>query len=241
MTPRTLALFDLDETLIAGDSDYEWGLHLVALGVVDGPSYQARNLEFYERYRAGTLDLQEFLDFQLSPLSQFTRAQLDAWHAAFLAERILPKIRPGARALLERHRGDERVIITATNRFVTAPIAAALGITNLIATELEQDDGRFTGRAAGTPCFREGKVARLHEWLAGRGERLADYAESWFYTDSANDIPLLSEVTHPVAVHPDDRLRAHAAERGWPVITLDAAGEPRGFEAQIGARAPLQR
>ena len=223
MANRTLALFDLDETLIAGDSDYEWGLHLVGLGVVDRATYEAKNQEFYDRYRAGTLVLQDFLDFQLYPLSQFTRAQLDGWHADFLASRILPMIRPGARRLLERHRGAERLIITATNRFVTAPIAAALGITELLATELEQEDGRFTGRASGTPCFREGKVTRLNEWLAARGERLADYAESWFYSDSANDIPLLSVVTNPVAVHPDPRLRAHAEERGWPILSLDQA------------------
>ena len=223
MATKTLALFDLDETLIAGDSDYEWGLHLVSLGVVDRDTYEAKNQEFYDRYRAGTLVLQDFLDFQLYPLSQFSRAQLDEWHAGFLASRILPKIRPGARALLDRHRDAERLIVTATNRFVTAPIAAALGITNLLATELEQEDGRFTGRAAGTPCFREGKVVRLHEWLAGRGERLSNYAESWFYSDSANDIPLLSEVTNPVAVHPDERLRAHAAGHGWPILSLDRA------------------
>jgi HAD superfamily hydrolase (TIGR01490 family) len=223
MKTRTLALFDLDETLIAGDSDYEWGLHLVSLGVVDRTTYEARNQEFYDRYRAGTLVLQDFLDFQLYPLSQFSRAQLEEWHAGFMASRILPKIRPGARALLDRHRDADRLIVTATNRFVTAPIAAALGIKELLATELEQEDGRFTGRTTGTPCFREGKVVRLNQWLAARGERLSDYAESWFYSDSANDIPLLSAVTHPVAVHPDDRLRAHAAERGWPVISLDLA------------------
>jgi len=223
MKTRTLALFDLDETLISGDSDYEWGLHLVSLGVVDRETYEARNQEFYDRYRAGTLVLQDFLDFQLYPLSQFPRAQLEEWHAGFLASRILPMVRPGARALLDRHRDADRLIVTATNRFVTAPIAAALGITELLATELEQENGRFTGRAVGTPCFREGKVVRLNQWLAARGARLADYAESWFYSDSANDIPLLSAVTHPVAVHPDDRLRAHAAERGWPVISLDEA------------------
>ena len=221
MATKTLALFDLDETLIAGDSDYEWGLHLVSLGVVDRDTYEAKNQEFYDRYRAGTLVLQDFLDFQLYPLSQFSRAQLDEWHAGFLTSRILPMIRPGARALLDRHRDAERLIVTATNRFVTAPIAAALGIADLLATELEEEDGRFTGRAVGTPCFREGKVTRLHEWLTGRGERLADYAESWFYTDSANDIPLLSEVTHPVAVHPDDRLRAYATGHGWPILLLD--------------------
>src|SRR5512139_1685137 len=136
MANRTLALFDLDETLIAGDSDYEWGLHLVSVGAVDRATYEARNQEFYDRYRAGTLVLQDFLDFQLYPLSLFSRAQLDQWHAEFMSSRIVPMIRPGARALLDRHRGDERVIVTATNRFITAPIAAALGITNLLATDL---------------------------------------------------------------------------------------------------------
>jgi HAD superfamily hydrolase (TIGR01490 family) len=221
MTTRALALFDLDETLLAGDSDYEWGQFLVDTGVLDRVTYEARNKEFYDRYRAGTLDLEEFLDFQLRPLSWFSRAELDAWHARFMVSKILPIIRPGARALLDRHRDAVQVIVTATNRFVTGPIAAALGVPNLIATNLEELDGRFTGRANGTPCFREGKVTRLEEWLASRGERLADYDESWFYTDSANDLPLLSLVTHPVVVHPDDRLRAHAADRGWPVVSLD--------------------
>jgi HAD superfamily hydrolase (TIGR01490 family) len=221
MTKRTLALFDLDETLLACDSDYEWGCFLADLGVVDRVEYDARNKEFYDRYRDGTLVLQDFLDFQLYPLSQFSRAQLDAWHAQFLATRILPRVRPGARALIDRHRGAERLIVTATNRFVTGPIAAALGIPDLLATELEQVDGHFTGRAIGTPCFREGKVVRLREWLAARGEALADFGESWFYTDSANDIPLLSIVTNPVVVHPDDRLRAYALEQSWPILSLD--------------------
>jgi HAD superfamily hydrolase (TIGR01490 family) len=216
----SLALFDLDETLLAGDSDYEWGRFLVERGVLDRATYEARNTEFYDRYKAGTLDLAEFLDFQLTPLSWFSRDQLDAWHAAFMTAKILPMIRPGARALLDRHRGGERVIITATNAFVTGPIAAALGVPHLIATELETVDGRFTGHARGTPCFREGKVAKLEQWLAVRGQRLADVGETWFYSDSANDLPLLSLVTHPVAVHPDDRLRAHALAAGWPILTL---------------------
>ena len=216
----SLALFDLDETLLAGDSDYEWGQFLVERGVLDRATYEARNKEFYDRYKAGTLDLAEFLDFQLTPLSWFSRDQLDAWHAAFMTAKILPMIRPGARALLERHRDGERVIITATNAFVTGPIAAALGVPHLIATELETVDGRFTGHARGTPCFREGKVAKLEQWLAVRGQRLADVGETWFYSDSANDLPLLSLVTHPVAVHPDDRLRAHALAAGWPILTL---------------------
>jgi HAD superfamily hydrolase (TIGR01490 family) len=216
----SLALFDLDETLLACDSDYEWGQFLVDRGVLDRATYESRNREFYDRYRAGTLDLAEFLEFQLSPLSWFSRAQLDVWHAEFMTAKILPRIRSGARALLDRHRDCERVIITATNAFVTGPIAAFLGVPHLIATELETEDGRFTGRALGTPCFREGKVTRLEQWLDSRGERLEAFAESWFYSDSANDIPLLSRVTRPVAVHPDDRLRTHAAASGWPVLML---------------------
>lgn len=221
MTTRTLALFDLDDTLIAGDSDYEWGLFLIELGVIDEATYRARNDEFMAQYRAGTLDLEAFLGFQLYPLSQFTMAELDAWHAQFMERKILPMIRPGARALLDRHRDAVQVMITATNGFVTGPIAAAFGIPTLIATELERKNGRFTGRAVGTPSFREGKVVRLKAWLASRGERLEDYGESWFYSDSINDVPLMSMVTNPVAVHPDEQLRAHARERGWPVITLD--------------------
>ena len=216
----SLALFDLDETLLAGDSDYEWGQFLVERGVLDRATYEARNRDFYDRYRAGTLDLAEFLDFQLKPLSWFSRAELDAWHAEFMTAKILPMIRPGARALLERHRDSLRVIITATNAFVTGPIAAFLGVPDLVATDLETQNGRFTGRALGTPCFREGKVARLEQWLAARGQRLADFEDSWFYSDSANDIPLLSLVTHPVAVHPDDRLRAHALAAGWPILMI---------------------
>jgi len=218
---KRLALFDLDETLIAGDSDYEWGQTLVDLGVVERASYEARNLEFYEKYKAGTLNLAEFLAFQLKPLAGRPRTQLDEWHARFMSSKVMPIIRPGARPLLEQHRDAVRVIITATNRFVTAPIARALGIDHLIATELEEIDGRFTGRERGILCFREGKVARLEEWLAGRGERLADYGESWFYSDSANDLPLLEKVTHPVAVHPDAALRARAVAAGWPILTLD--------------------
>lgn len=218
---KRLALFDLDETLLAGDSDYQWGQMLIDVGVLDRATYEGRNLEFYERYKAGVLDLSEFLAFQLKPLANHSRAQLDAWHGQFMTSKALPMIRPGARALLDRFRDDVRVIITATNRFVTGPIAEALGVPNLLATDLEEVDGRFTGRARGTPCFREGKVKRLEEWLTLRSERLSDYGESWFYTDSINDLPLLQLVTHPVAAHPDARLRAHAEAQGWPIITLD--------------------
>jgi HAD superfamily hydrolase (TIGR01490 family) len=218
---KRLALFDLDDTLLAGDSDYQWGQMLVDVGVLDRTIYEARNLEFYERYKAGVLDLPEFLAFQLGPLANHSRSQLDAWHAQFMTSKVLPMIRPGARPLIERHRDGVEAIITATNRFVTGPIAEALAVENLLATELEEVDGRFTGRERGTPCFREGKVTRLEEWLASRGEQLSDFGESWFYTDSINDLPLLQKVTNPVAVHPDDRLRAHAEAHGWPIVSLD--------------------
>ncbi|MCC7486485.1 MAG: HAD family hydrolase [Burkholderiales bacterium] len=218
-----LALFDLDNTLIEGDSDFEWAQFLIEQGVLDRELYGARNQEFYDQYRQGTLDIHEFLDFQLKPLSRHPRAVLDAWHRQFMARRIRPMIRPGARALIARHERDLRVLISATNTFVTGPIAAEFGIPELIATEPEERDGEFTGAVRGMPCFREGKVARLEAWLAERGRTLASFAESWFYSDSLNDIPLLERVTHPVAVSPDAVLRAHAGRHGWPVVSLDAA------------------
>jgi HAD superfamily hydrolase (TIGR01490 family) len=215
-----LALFDLDNTLLAGDSDFEWAQYLIERGVLDREVYEARNQDFYDQYKAGTLDIHEFLDFQLKPLSRHPRAQLDAWHQDFMASRIVPIVAAGTPALLERHRDDTRVIITATNRFVTAPIAAHLGVPHLIATEPEETDGEFTGRPAGTPSFRAGKVTRLEQWLAARGKTWADVEESWFYSDSLNDLPLLERVHHPVAVDPDPTLRAHAERAGWPVLSL---------------------
>jgi HAD superfamily hydrolase (TIGR01490 family) len=218
---KRLVLFDLDDTLLAGDSDYEWGQMLIEASGLDRRVYEARNLEFYENYKAGVLDLREFLGFQLRPLARHSRAQLDAWHSQFMTSKVLPMVRPGARPLIARHGDALTAIVTATNRFVSGPIAQALGVANLLATELEEIDGRFTGREKGTPCYREGKVTRLEEWLASRGERLSEYEESWFYTDSINDLPLLSTVTHPMATHPDDRLRAHAEAHGWPIVSLD--------------------
>ena len=216
-----LVLFDLDNTLLAGDSDFEWAQFLIEQGVLDREVYAACNQQFYEQYRAGTLDIHEFLDFQLKPLSRHPRAQLDAWHGEFMQRRIRPLIRGTARALVERHRGDLSVMITATNSFIAAPIAREFGIPNLIATEPEQRDGEFTGGVSGIPCFREGKVARLEAWLAERAATLASFSESWFYSDSLNDLPLLARVNHPVAVDPDDSLRAHAGRNGWPIISLD--------------------
>jgi HAD superfamily hydrolase (TIGR01490 family) len=216
----SLALFDLDNTLLAGDSDFEWAQFLIDRGVLDREVYEARNQQFYDEYKAGTLDIREFLDFQLKPLSRHPRHVLDAWHAEYMRERIEPMIRDSARALVERHRGDLCVIITATNSFVTAPIARAFGIEHLIATEPEVCNGEFTGGVSGTPSFREGKVERLESWLASRGETIKNHLKSTFYSDSHNDLPLLGMVTHPVAVDPDAALRAHAEARGWPVISL---------------------
>lgn len=218
--PMNLALFDLDNTLLAGDSDFEWAQFLIDRGVLDREVYEARNQDFYDQYKAGTLDIHEFLDFQLKPLSRHPRRVLDAWHAEYMRERILPMIRDSARALVARHRDDTRVLITATNSFVTAPIAREFGIEHLIATEPEARGGEFTGGVSGTPSFREGKVERLEAWLAERGHSIKSCLKSTFYSDSHNDLPLLERVTHPVAVDPDAALRAQAEARGWPVISL---------------------
>lgn len=217
-----LALFDLDNTLLAGDSDFQWAQHLIGHQVVDREVYEARNVEFYEQYKDGTLDIHEFLDFQLKPLSRHPRSQLDAWHREFMEQRILPIIAPGARELVNRHRlgGDLCVIITATNSFVTGPIARELGVEHLIATEPEQKDGKFTGQISGVPCFKEGKITRLESWLDERNLTWLSFLESWFYSDSLNDLPLLQKVTHPVAVDPDATLKAHATRNEWPIISL---------------------
>jgi HAD superfamily hydrolase (TIGR01490 family) len=215
-----LALFDLDNTLLAGDSDFEWAQFLIEQGVLDREVYEARNQAFFDQYKAGTLDIYEFLDFQLKPLARHPRAQLEAWHREFMQRKILPIIRDSARELVERHRGDLRAVITATNSFVTAPIARELGVEHLIATEPEELDGAFTGQVTDVPCFREGKVQRLDSWLETQGRALASFEQSWFYSDSHNDLPLLTRVTHPVAVDPDESLRKHAEAHGWPVISL---------------------
>ncbi|MSQ21434.1 MAG: HAD family hydrolase [Betaproteobacteria bacterium] len=217
-----LTLFDLDNTLLNGDSDYAWAQFLIDQGVLDRAAYEVRNLEFYGQYKAGTLDIHAFLDFQLAPLAKHSRTQLDAWHRQFMQETIEPMVAKHARALIESHRVRERTlaIVTATNTFITGPIAAHLNIPHLIGTEIEEIGGRFTGRSKGTPSFREGKIARVEEWLAGAGRTLAAHHAVWFYSDSANDLSLLEIVSHPVAVDPDDRLRAIAQERGWPIISL---------------------
>ena len=217
-----LALFDLDNTLLAGDSDYEWGQFLVDRGILDRATYEAQNQAYYEQYAAGTLDIHEYLGFALRPLAEHTPADLGRWHAEFMAERILPMMSDQARALVRSHleRGDLCAIITATNSFVTAPIAREFGVAHLIATEPERRDGRFTGRVAGTPCFRDGKLVRLEQWLAGLGRRMAEFEVSTCYSDSHNDLPLLQRVTRPVAVDPDETLAREAGRRGWERISL---------------------
>ena len=215
-----LALFDLDNTLLSGDSDFEWAQFLIEKQVLDREVYEARNQEFFEAYKAGTLDIHEFLDFQLKPLSRHSREQLDQWHAEFMEQKILPIISQKARDLLESHNDDARVIVTATNSFVTWPIAREFGIENLIATEPEEADGEFTGRVAGTPAFREGKVERLKEWLREHDLKWEMFDQIWFYSDSLNDLPLLEIVSHPVAVDPDETLKEHALKEDWQVISL---------------------
>jgi HAD superfamily hydrolase (TIGR01490 family) len=217
-----LALFDLDNTLLAGDSDYEWGQFLVDRGVLERESYEAQNRAFYEQYKAGTLDIHEFLGFALRPLAAHTPAELDRWHAEFMRARIAPMMLPAARALVRRHldSGDLCAIITSTNSFVTRPIAREFGIEHLIATEPEKANGRFTGRVAGLPSFREGKVRRLEEWLNKLGHRLQDFQQTSCYSDSHNDLPLLERVMRPVAVDPDETLARVAAQRGWETISL---------------------
>lgn len=214
-----LALFDLDNTLLAGDSDHSWGEFVCQRGLVDAAEYLARNDAFYADYCAGKLDVVAYQNFSQAMFGRHDMAQLAQWHREFMAEVIEPIILAKGEALLAEHRaaGDKLVIITATNRFVTAPIAARLGVETLIATECEMENGRYTGRSTDIPCFREGKVTRLSRWLEETGYSLED---SYFYSDSMNDLPLLEQVTHPVAVDPDPNLRAEAERRGWPVITL---------------------
>ncbi len=217
-----LALFDLDNTLLFGDSDYEWGQFLVDRGVLGRETYEAQNQAYYEQYIAGTLDIHEYLGFALRPLAAHEPQELARWHADFMRDRILPMISSAARELVRKHlrAGDLSAIVTATNSFVTVPIAREFGVRHLVATEPESRNGRFTGRVAGTPCFREGKIRRVDEWLEGLGHRLSDFEKSVFYSDSHNDLPLLRRVTHPVAVNPDDVLALEARQRGWPVISL---------------------
>ncbi len=217
-----LVLFDLDNTLLAGDSDYEWAQFLIERGVLDRAAYETRNDEFFAQYKGGTLDILEFLEFQLAPLARYPRAELDAWHAAFMDAKVRPMIGAPARELVAGHlaAGALCAVVTATNSFVAAPIAREFGVPHLIATEPEIRSSAFTGKPTGIPCFREGKVARVEQWLASSGQAITSFAASAFYSDSHNDLPLLERVTRAVAVDPDERLHAIAGARGWPIISL---------------------
>jgi len=219
---KTLALFDLDNTLLSGDSDYAWGQYLIDQGVVDRQQYETQNDAFYTQYKQGSLDIHAFLAFALAPLAQHSPEQLAQWHRQFMREYIHPIMGEAAKALVRQHldAGHLCAIITATNDFVTAPIASAFGVPHLIATLAERDGARFTVRAAVIPCFREGKIQRLHAWLQSRGESLDSFADSVFYSDSLNDLPLLNLVKRPIAVDPDTTLAQEAQRRGWPTISL---------------------
>ncbi len=215
-----LALFDLDNTLLTGDSDDEWFNFLAAEGALDRAAGEAAKEDMVRRYREGSVGTLEFCEYFLQLFVPHEMPVLLAWREKYIREWIVPRIPDSARRLLDSHRDGLVVIATATNRFITEPIAKELGVEHLIATEPEMRNGRFTGRVAGTPSFREGKATRTLEWLAARGQTLGDFSESWFYSDSINDRPLLELVTHPVAVDPDVRLSDLAAERGWSVLRL---------------------
>ena len=214
-----LAIFDLDNTLLAGDSDQAWGEYVCETGLVDGESYRRENAAFFRDYEAGRLDIHAYLRHALLPLAGQDLAQAEAWHRDFMAAKIEPMFLPAADALLQKHRdrGDELLIITATNRYITAPIAARMGVEHLLACEVEIVDGRYTGASTGVPSIGAGKVERLRQW---GGERNLDMAGSWFYSDSHNDLPLLEAVDNPVAVDPDGQLLTIARQRGWPIISL---------------------
>jgi len=228
--PRRLSLFDLDNTLIAGDSDYGWAQFLIEAGVLDADLYERRNAGFFADYKAGTLDIHAFLDFQLRPLAEHEPSQLLAWRERFVAEKIVLMLLPAAKEVVGQclAAGDLVAVVTATNSFITRPIAELYGIAHLVATEPETIGGRFTGRTIGEPCFREGKLHRVNDWLASIDRKLGEFAESWFYSDSHNDLPLLSAVTHAVAIDPDPMLRVHAGAQGWPVRTW--RGVPNGVK-----------
>lgn len=228
MAAQRLTLFDLDNTLLAGDSDHGWGEFAVRHRLVDPETYERRNAEFYAAYRAGTLDQLAYLEFCLEPLTRHDAATLDEWHRRFMAETVEPMMTRAGRDLVRERleAGDLVAIVTSTNTFITRPIAKAYGIEHLIASEAEFDHGRYTGKLVGIPAFREGKIARVDAWLAARGQRLADFDQSWFYSDSINDLPLLQVVTHPVAVDADDALTRIARERGWRELSLRDSSQP---------------
>ncbi len=219
---QNLALFDLDHTLLAGDSDYNWGLFLISEGLLDAKTHQARNEQFYQDYKNGCLNITEFLAFQLKPLSEHSKKFLDTLHVKYMDKVIRPMMTKKAQALVDNHKsaGDLCVVITATNSFVTKPIATAYGIEYLLGSDPEMVNGEYTGGVTGVPTYKEGKVIRLNQWLEARGNKLSDYEVSYFYSDSHNDLPLMKLVTNPVAVDADEILTAYAKKQDWPAISL---------------------
>ena len=221
-----LALFDLDHTLIPTDSDHEWGRFMVKHGMVDADSFARENDRFFADYKAGKLDIHAYLVAMLTPLAKYSRAQLAEYHQMYMHEVIKPAIVPAALELVRQHRdaGDLCCMVTATNEFITGPIAAVFGVEKLIACEAETVDGQphsdYTGRPTGTPSYKEGKIVRTEAWLASLGKTWSDFERSYFYSDSHNDIPLLQKVTDPIATNPDDTLRAHAQANGWRILEL---------------------
>ncbi|MCK5356515.1 MAG: HAD-IB family hydrolase [Methyloprofundus sp.] len=215
----SLAIFDLDNTLLADDSDYLWGQFLVDKGIVDAAFYEQENERFYQEYKQGKLDIHEFLNFSLKPLADNSPQDLYRWREQFIDEVIQPILLQPAQELVNKHKqqGDTLLVITATNKFVTEPIVNLYGISHLLATMPEMINHKYSGKVAGTPCFQEGKVTRLNQWLKETGHTLEN---SWFYSDSHNDLPLLQLVEHPVAVNPDEKLKQYADKASWPVISL---------------------
>ena len=217
-----LALFDLDNTILAGDSDYNWSRFLIQEGYLDSAIHAEKNEKFYADYKAGTLDIYAFVEFQFKPLARNPRSILNQLLKKYVEEVIKPMITEKAYALVRKHHeeGDLLIVITATNSFITKPIAALFGIENLIGTDPEEKEGEFTGKVSGLPSFKEGKVTRLEAWLKNKNLSLADFKKSYFYSDSHNDLPLMKKVTHPVAVDSDDILTVYANSKGWPQISL---------------------
>ncbi len=219
---QNIALFDLDNTLLAGDSDYNWSLFLIEEGLLDAKTHHARNEQFYQDYKNGNLDIYKFLEFQLKPLSEHPVAFLDELHLKFMDKVIRPMMTQKAQDLVNQHQtaGDLCLIITATNSFVTKPIATAYGIEHLIGTDPEMENGQYTGGVSGVPSFQAGKVTRINQWLAERQQQLSDFKTSYFYSDSHNDLPLMKLVTNPVAVDADEILAEYAKTQDWPHISL---------------------
>ena len=215
-----LALFDLDYTLLNGDSDHAWGQFLVDAGMVDGKVFKEKNDAFWAQYKAGTLNVHEYLAFALAMLKGKTPAELKPLHDRYMKEKIEPMVTAAALALVEKHKDDLCAVVTATNSFITTPVAARFGVAHLIACDAEIINERYTGNVSGTPSFREGKVTRVEQWLEAMDKKMSDFERSYFYSDSLNDLPLLNVVTDPVAVNPDATLREHALTQGWPILAL---------------------